>query len=103
MHHTPGQWTYDTSDMGVYNDMGTGICKIHRQVKVAGVDDLEKFGPSTQTIANAALICAAPELVTRLYNLVNELDVAIHGGVEITSRINLRLTEARELIKKLTP
>jgi hypothetical protein len=101
MQHTPHGWTYDPSDMCVYSDMGIGICKIHRRVKIVGIDDLNSFDPSLETQANAALICIAPELVTRLYNLVNASVNAIEAQNAKTDEVILRLKEARETLKKV--
>lgn len=42
------------------------------------------------------------ELLTRLYNLVNACET-MRGKPEAYMEVELRLTEARELIKKLTP
>lgn len=110
MNHTPGEWSLDLSDMAIYNEIGTGICKINRQAKKAGVDDLEKIGPSIETMANASLICAAPELVTRLYNLKNTVDI-IRGntngecprGVSVAAWRSLEAYahDAEETLKKV--
>lgn len=61
--HTPGPWTFDSEDMNVYSQIGSGIATIHRRAKTKGIDDLEKSGLSLETKSNAELIARAPELI----------------------------------------
>jgi hypothetical protein len=72
--HTPGEWIFDMSDLGVYNDIGTGICTIKRHAKIVGQDNLNMSGLSIQTMANASIIIAAPDLLEALEEMVYEFN-----------------------------
>jgi len=72
--HTPGPWNYDSSDNIVYGPNGTTVCGVHLKPKIVGVDDLEKSGRSLQTLANANLIAAAPELLAACEAAIRLID-----------------------------
>lgn len=83
----------------------SGMNSMFWVAQVRSVDHTDR--EFAQCAANAELIVTAvnhhQELLTRLYNLVNEIGIQSPVNLELTPGLILRLTEARELIKKLTP
>lgn len=88
--HTPKPWKFDSSDMNVYDQKGSGIATIHRKAKIVGVDDVEKSGLSIETVANATLLESAPDLLE-----------ALEEALPILSEFSSKLFfKAQEAIKK---
>jgi hypothetical protein len=103
--HTPTPYEFDAMEQAIYSMSGGHlIAKLAIRPKVVGVDDIESFGLSIETKANADLIVTAvnshQELLTRLYNLRNSAYVAISAG-KITQELEHFYAEADETLKKI--
>ncbi len=93
--HTPGPWR-------------ANLGSVSNDPEIFGEDDsliaivaYSKRGMERE-IANARLIAAAPELLTELYWLANNLDKAVNGGDRSASCMCFLRNHARALIAKAT-